>query len=189
MSSAIAARCCSPSATDELQSCVATTKACEKAAWRAHPNANVAIVPDDGLVAFDLDSAQVEAALAELGLPPTIGAQTGRGRHFYFELPKGQRFTPPAKVEIKQDGMGGITVPPSRHHSGKRYRWLRGADAAADLVLPAASQSRSVKVNFAATRKTVAAGGRNPSRRGSPVIERFRHNRARLGIGVKIQRR
>src|SRR3569833_373051 len=86
-----------------------------KATWTAYPNANVSIVPDDGLIALDIDSPEAETAIDAFNLPVTISVKTSRGWHRYFEGQKGETLKAAGKFEVKQNGMGGITVPPSRH--------------------------------------------------------------------------
>lgn len=132
-----------------------------KACWRVHPNANVAIVPDDGLIALDVDSAETERALAELELPETLTVRTGRGKHFYFKNLGGSKLDLPDGVEVKGYGKGAITVPPSRHASGRRYRWVSDVEEAVELVLPGRPRKTSVKIDFGKSRRAIGEGNRN----------------------------
>ncbi len=138
-----------------------TDPAVLKAAWRAHPNANVAIVPDDDLIALDVDTPEAERALAEVKLPDTLTVRTGRGKHFYFKSSSGSKLELPHGVELKGYGKGAITVPPSRHASGRRYRWLSGVEEAVELVFPERPRKTSVKINFGKSRRTIGEGTRN----------------------------
>jgi hypothetical protein len=129
--------------------------------WRKHPNANVAIVPDDGLLVVDIDSPEAERAIEALGLPRTPGVKTNRGTHLYLENPEGLAFNRPEGVDVRQDGTGYVIAPPSRHMSGHRYRWLRDPMVAADLVLSKTAPKAAAKVNFATARETISEGSRN----------------------------
>ncbi len=61
-------------------------------------------------------------------LPRTLTSETGGGgRHYYFRLPAGwgkKKVLAPG-VDLLADGSYAV-APPSRHSSGKRYRWLDG---------------------------------------------------------------
>jgi putative DNA primase/helicase len=121
-----------------------------KSWWAASPNANIGIATGSasGILVLDIDPRNNgEETLArlttELGpLPETITAITGGGgRHLIFNHPS---------FPVRKDTMGkvfglGIDVlsdgcimvaPPSRHASGKRYRWEEGKSFR--LVKPAA---------------------------------------------------
>lgn len=80
---------------------------------------------------IDVDGPEGEAALAEAGivLPVTPTVLTGRGRHCYFEydprLATAVGVLP--HVDVRNDG-GIALLPPSMHHSGRRYRWADGLE-------------------------------------------------------------
>lgn len=108
--------------------------------WERWPGANVGIrtgaAPDGaGVVVVDIDpahggEASLTALLAVHGpLPPTVLVRTGSGgRHVYFAHPGGRvansagtRLGP--GLDVRGDG-GYVVAPPSRHPSGRHYRWL-----------------------------------------------------------------
>lgn len=108
--------------------------------WKNHPDSNVAVATGrgSGIVVLDIDPRnggkailrRLESRLGEL--PTTVTANTGGGgKHLMFKHPS---------FEVRKDSAGklfgrGIDVladdslmiaPPSRHASGKRYRWAAG---------------------------------------------------------------
>jgi len=95
--------------------------------WQKWPEANVGIATGgNGPLVVDVDGPAGEAEAANLELPATLTATTGRsdgGRHLYYSDTTGQtRCDHSGKVHIK--GLGGYVVaPPSVHPSGARYRW------------------------------------------------------------------
>lgn len=120
---------------EEFQSRHATEA--DVAGWfRAWPQANVGIVTGriSGLAVLDVDPRHGgEPGLrmleqAHAGLPATVEASTGTGRHLYFALPP---VTLPNRVglapgiDIRAEG-GMVVAPPSIHPSGATYRWLAG---------------------------------------------------------------
>ncbi len=120
----------------------------ELQAWLARwPDANLGIVTGavSGLLVLDVDprhgGAESLAALeAEQGaLPPTPEAETGGGgRHLYFAHPGGvvrNRVGLRPGIDLRGDG-GLVVAPPSRHASGRAYRW-REERAPGDLMLAA----------------------------------------------------
>jgi hypothetical protein len=110
----------------------------EIAGWfKRWPDANVGIVTGviSGLVVLDIDPRHGgEESLAgwetEHGpLPHSIEARTGGGgRHIYFRHPGGvihNRVGLAPGIDLRGDG-GCIVTPPSIHHSGNAYCWVRG---------------------------------------------------------------
>jgi hypothetical protein len=106
------------------------------AQWELVPTANVGVAlgPVSGLVGIDVDGAEGEQILREVSggdLPSTLAFATARGTRLLYALHQG---TVVATCtfggqggEVKVLGQGTMTVmPPSRHASGKRYRWLPG---------------------------------------------------------------
>lgn len=100
--------------------------------WRADLS-GVAIVTGvvSGLVVLDVDGPEGEAYLSGRELPVTPTVETGSGgRHYYFAHP-GEEIRIPGKVriapglDIRADG-NYVVAPPSRHRSGRLYRWLDG---------------------------------------------------------------
>ncbi|HKK14739.1 MAG TPA: bifunctional DNA primase/polymerase [Gammaproteobacteria bacterium] len=122
----------------------------EAAAWfRRWPDAAVGVVTGavSGLVVLDVDprhggDGSLQALEARHGpLPVTVEARTGGGgRHLYFVHPGGtvrnQVGLAPG-MDLRADG-GLVVAPPSRHASGRRYRWQpgRGPGEAALAPLP-----------------------------------------------------
>ena len=105
--------------------------------WRENPSANIGIAmgPKSGLIALDVDprnggTTTLRAKEKQLGkLPETATTLTGGGGiHLIFKHPpffvqkdtSGKTLGP--GVDILAAGSIMI-VPPSRHVSGKRYRW------------------------------------------------------------------
>ena len=111
----------------------------ELKAWlRDDPEINFAIVTGvvSGVVVLDVDGSGGFEEIAKHGqLPITPTVVTGRGKHFYFRHPG---FDIPccrlmSKVDLRGE-KGSAVVPPSLHHSGRRYQWEVGLDVAiADL--------------------------------------------------------
>jgi hypothetical protein len=105
------------------------------AQWELVPAANVGIVlgPVSGLVGVDVDGEEGERILGELSggdLPWTLTFTTGRGRRLLYTTDRDgdvpTRTLSGRGGEVKILAQGTLTVmPPSKHASGKRYRWLR----------------------------------------------------------------
>ena len=105
------------------------------AQWELVPAANVGIVlgPVSGLVGVDVDGEEGEHILGELSggdLPRTLTFLTGRGRRLLYAVDRDSNI--PTRTlsgrggEVKVLAAGTLTVmPPSRHASGRKYRWLR----------------------------------------------------------------
>jgi hypothetical protein len=97
--------------------------------WDRWPDANIAIRTGD-IVVIDEDR---PGALTELArkhgeqIPETRIARTGKGRHYYFTQPPGQRIRNTAGklapgVDTRGDG-GYVVAPPSIHPDGGTYEW------------------------------------------------------------------
>ena len=109
--------------------------------WGRCPNANIGVATGSasGIIVVDIDGEAGERSLMRLGdgpLPPTLTAQTGRGRHLYFSLRNGEhvacaRLAP--GLDLKGEG-GYVCAAPSIHPSGKRYRFAPGAASPAPLL-------------------------------------------------------
>lgn len=96
--------------------------------WRTWPHANVGLAVPAGVVAVDVDGPEGVAALEAGGhcLPETATVETGRGHHYLYRT--SERLGPKTAILTKVDlrGVGSYLVaPPSRHVSGRTYRWLR----------------------------------------------------------------
>jgi Bifunctional DNA primase/polymerase, N-terminal len=112
--------------------------------WGAWPDANVGIITGviSRLGVLDVDPRNGGLwTLAELdargGRMPDDNplVETGSlGLHHYFQLdaplPKAAPFQ---GIEVQADG-ALVVAPPSLHHSGRRYRWLRPLDSPRPLV-------------------------------------------------------
>jgi putative DNA primase/helicase len=108
--------------------------------WAETPLANVGIAtgPPSDILVLDVDprhggTETLQKLQAELGpLPATVTARTGGGGlHLIFQHPSFQvrkdtvgRLLGPG-VDILSDGCI-MVAPPSKHASGKRYRWEKG---------------------------------------------------------------
>lgn len=96
--------------------------------WTIWPWANIAVATGkvSGIVVLDVDGGEGEASLRSLNIEtPLLRSRSGKGWHHYYKYPgmsveSGVRVVP--GVDVRADG-GYIIVPPSRHVSGKRYRW------------------------------------------------------------------
>jgi hypothetical protein len=103
--------------------------------WARWPEANIGILTGvvSGIAVLDIDprNGGLET-LAELdahgGMMPDDNpvAETGSGGlHHYLGLPAPlQKAAPFEGIELQADG-ALVVAPPSLHHSGRRYRWLR----------------------------------------------------------------
>lgn len=106
--------------------------------WAQWPDANVGVRTGaaSGLLVLDIDvDSRGEESLARLEeghgrLPATLTAHTGGGgRHLFFRHPGEDIRNSAGKLghglDIRGDG-GYIVAPPSRHASGRAYRWQEG---------------------------------------------------------------
>lgn len=79
-----------------------------------------------GLAIIDIDSPEGESEINQLGLPSTLTALTGGGgKHLFYKYSdtfptRSKLFT---GVDVRGEA-GYAILPPSRHNSGNRYRWL-----------------------------------------------------------------
>jgi putative DNA primase/helicase len=104
------------------------------AQWEAVPHANVAVALGtvSGLVGIDIDGPEGEQILEEVSrgeLPRTLAFATGRGSRLLYAIPEDVTITNRTFAgqggEVKVLATGTLTVmPPSRHVSGRKYRWL-----------------------------------------------------------------
>ncbi|WP_404406178.1 bifunctional DNA primase/polymerase [Pelagibacterium halotolerans] len=144
----------------------ATTNRAEiRRVFKKYPDANLAVVPPEGLVVLDVDGPTGAKTYRSLGLPETAHLKTGRGAHYYFRyegsLP--DRVPRLDGIDIKT-GNGYLVTSPSDHTSGKRYRWNRSGPRRI-ATLPkdffAAPESAPRTVNFSESTLRVGQGGRN----------------------------
>ncbi len=109
--------------------------------WRDHPAANVGIATGavSNLIAIDIDprnggSNTARTLKAELGPPPrsALSLAGGGGQHYMFSYPDGGLPTRHDQARLPgvdvQSDRAFIVAPPSRHVSGRPYRWKNGRD-------------------------------------------------------------
>jgi Bifunctional DNA primase/polymerase, N-terminal len=117
--------------------------------WRRWPQANVGLSTGIVFDALDIDGPAGLAALRQLHqaagpwLPGPLVATGGGGWHHWF-TPTGLGNRPPRGLaHVDWRGRGGcVLAPPSRHISGRSYRWVRGPDQAPLPEVPAALRAR-----------------------------------------------
>jgi hypothetical protein len=113
--------------------------------WSRWPQANIGLAAGVVFDALDVDGPAGLAALHQLvraagpWLPGPLVATGGGGWHHWFR-PTGLGNRPPRGLDhVDWRGRGGcVLAPPSRHASGRSYRWLRGLDQAPLPEVPAA---------------------------------------------------
>jgi hypothetical protein len=113
--------------------------------WQRWPEANLGLATGIVFDALDVDSPAGLAALRQLArtvdlrLPGPLVATGGGGWHHWF-APTGLGNRPPRGLShVDWRGKGGcVLAPPSRHASGRPYRWLRGLDQAPLPEVPTA---------------------------------------------------
>jgi Bifunctional DNA primase/polymerase, N-terminal len=113
--------------------------------WRRWPPANVGLATGIVFDALDVDGPAGLAALHQLQgaagrpLPGPLVATGGGGWHHWFR-PTGLGNRPPhGLAHVDWRGIGGcVLAPPSRHISGRPYRWLHALDEAPIPEVPAA---------------------------------------------------
>jgi Bifunctional DNA primase/polymerase, N-terminal len=112
--------------------------------WQRFPQANIGLATGHRFDVLDVDDPTGERALARLAAthpfgPPGPLVRTGRdGWHLYL-APTGLGNPKPRGLEqVDWRGRGGyVLAPPSRHASGRRYRWVRDLDTPIPEVPPA----------------------------------------------------
>jgi bifunctional DNA primase/polymerase-like protein len=117
--------------------------------WRRWPHANVGLATGIVFDALDIDGPAGLAALGELQqaaglrLSGPLVATGGGGWHHWFG-PTGLGNRPPRDLAgIDWRGRGGcVLAPPSRHISGRSYRWLVSIDQVPLQEVPAALRVR-----------------------------------------------
>jgi Bifunctional DNA primase/polymerase, N-terminal len=117
--------------------------------WRRWPQANVGLATGICFDVLDIDGPAGLAALHQLAdaaglqLPGPLVATGGGGWHRWF-APTGLGNRPPCGLtHVDWRGKGGcVLAPPSRHISGRRYRWLCDLDQAPLPEVPGALRVR-----------------------------------------------
>jgi hypothetical protein len=113
--------------------------------WQRWPQANVGLATGVVFDALDIDDPAGLTALRQLQeaagpwLPGPLVATGGGGWHHWF-TPTGLGNRPPQGLaHVDWRGHGGcVLAPPSRHISGRTYRWLRDLDQAPLPEVPGA---------------------------------------------------
>jgi hypothetical protein len=98
--------------------------------WRRWPQANIGLVTGEVADVLDIDGPAGRAAVRRFAADhnlclegPLVG--TGSGWHLYV-APTGSGNRAGLLEQVDWRGRGGYVVaPPSRHASGRRYRWLQ----------------------------------------------------------------
>ncbi len=114
--------------------------------WKwASANIGIATGAASGLLVIDIDprhggDVTIKALIAELGkLPPAPRVRTGGGGWHVLFLHPGRHIASrngaAAGIDIKADD-GYVVAPPSKHASGKRYRWEVDPDSVGLPSLP-----------------------------------------------------
>jgi Bifunctional DNA primase/polymerase, N-terminal len=144
--------------------------------WQRWPQANVGLATGIVFDALDIDGPAGLAALgelqgaADLRLPGPLAATGGGGWHHWF-TPTGLGNRPPRGLaHVDWRGRGGcVLAPPSRHISGRPYRWLVSPDQAALFEVPAALRELLDPGPPTTTRPALTAG---PDMAGHPYGRR-----------------
>jgi hypothetical protein len=140
--------------------------------WYRWPQANLGLATGVVFDALDVDGPAGLAALQQLAgtvglrLPGPLVATGGGGWHHWF-APTGLGNRPPRGLaHVDWRGRGGcVLAPPSRHISGRSYRWLRGLDQAPLVEVPAALLTRLDPDRPTTTRPAIPVG---PDMAGHP---------------------
>jgi hypothetical protein len=112
--------------------------------WRRFPQANIGLATGHLFDVLDVDGHAGERSMARLSAqhpfgPPGPLVRTGRGGWHVYLAPTGLGNPKPRGLEkVDWRGQGGyVLAPPSRHASGRRYRWVRDLDTPIPEVPPA----------------------------------------------------
>jgi hypothetical protein len=109
--------------------------------WRRWPQANIGLVTGELVDVLDIDGPAGRAALRRFAADHDFRldgplAQTGSGWHYYV-APTGSGNRAGLLEQVDWRGRGGYVVaPPSRHATGRHYRWLRPPTATLPRVPP-----------------------------------------------------
>jgi hypothetical protein len=112
--------------------------------WRRFPQANIGLATGHRFDVLDVDGHTGERSMARLSAqqpfgPPGPLVRTGRGGWHVYLAPTGLGNPKPRGLEqVDWRGLGGyVLAPPSRHATGRRYRWVRDRDTPIPEVPPA----------------------------------------------------
>ncbi|HEY2960678.1 MAG TPA: bifunctional DNA primase/polymerase [Actinomycetota bacterium] len=115
--------------------------------WHRFPQANIGLATGHLFDVLDVDGPTGERSIARLSAhhpfgPPGPVVRTGRGGWHVYLAPTGLGNPKPRGLEkVDWRGLGGyVLAPPSRHASGRRYRWVRDLDTPIPEVPPALRQ-------------------------------------------------
>jgi hypothetical protein len=112
-----------------LRPLVDTAKA--RAVFERHPTANLAVATGrtSGILVIDIDGDRGGfESMQRFDLPETLTVETGNGLHLYYLHPFGEVDIPNCHdglargIDVKGE-RGNVVAPPSRHASGRHYRW------------------------------------------------------------------
>jgi len=97
--------------------------------FTAMPDCNIGMVTGEvsSVVVVDVDGVDGLESSRELNLAPTLSARTGGGGyHFFYSIrePRQSRVRIRKGIDVRGDDRF-VVLPPSRHVSGKLYRWLQ----------------------------------------------------------------
>ena len=103
--------------------------------WQRWPGANIGMSTGriSRLVVVDCDSEEATRRFVDTypEVQDTSQAETGRGRHFYFQWEAGIRNDAGRilgeRIDVRGEG-GFIILPPSIHSNGKTYQWMNEVD-------------------------------------------------------------
>jgi hypothetical protein len=116
--------------------------------WRRFPRANVGLATGHLFDVLDIDGPAGQRSIARLSTGHPVSrpgplVRTGRGGWHVYLAPTGLGNPKPRELEqVDWRGRGGyVLAPPSRHASGRRYRWVRDLDTPLPEV-PAALRER-----------------------------------------------
>ena len=137
--------------------------------WFSNPDTGVGIItgPISGIFVVDFDGDDGQSTLHNLGISSPIVSLTGKGRHLFFKYPSDDRGNTVRRLPgMDTRGKGGyVLAPPSKHPSGRQYRWENeGLKLVPALLpeLPVIKELDQVKVEPApAIEGDIIEGGRN----------------------------
>lgn len=115
--------------------------------WSKWPDASIGCATGEasGMWVLDADLPDGPPEITKMGLPETLTQQTGGGGFQYFWKCNGTEIRNSARkvgpgLDVRGSG-GYVILPPSRHPSGRRYKWvvkMKAVDAPDELVQKAA---------------------------------------------------
>jgi hypothetical protein len=139
--------------------------------WQRWPQANVGLATGIVFDALDVDGPAGLAALRQLARTvdlrlsgPLVATGGGGWHHWFAQTGLGNR-PPRGLAHVDWRGIGGcVLAPPSRHASGRAYRWLRHLDRTALPEVPAALRKVLDPDRPIHSRHANAAGPADPNR-------------------------